>query len=428
MLQMPNGEITLQERPSVEKNSKAPVIRLADGFTIDDSVLEKPTLLIGQVSSGKSYLLRNEIMPRIFDSMRVQDAAVIFATKREMIDEFYHPEKGDLLLDYNASNPECIWNIFTEMDSSNDPEKTLVELCDVMFSKHKNTVQPFFTNAPKDMFKSLTMYLAESYEQKTGKKPTNSTLIGFFDTITLKDSVVNGQKRDGLLSLIKKVPRLHHLADYLGEGGTAQALGVLGDLRTVLKETFQGGAFVKSGTFSVRKALKEGKKVFLLFNYAESTESSIVFFDMILDQMIKQSLAENDQKVWFFLDEFSLLGHLQYLQSALAYGRSNGFRLMAAVQSVQLLEKNYSEGEASCMLGLFPNVFCFFTSDYKSRRLMSNRYGTNLVSVIGYGGGKPELRERSVIEDSDFYKIALPGDCVVSLAGFPPFFFRNHKG
>ena len=73
MLQMPNGEITLQERPSVEKNRKAPVIRLADGFTIDDSVLEKPTLLIGQVSSGKSYLLRNEIMPRIFDSMRVQE-------------------------------------------------------------------------------------------------------------------------------------------------------------------------------------------------------------------------------------------------------------------------------------------------------------------------------------------------------------------
>ena len=148
---------------------------------------------------------------------------------------------------------------------------------------------------------------------------------------------------------------------------------------------------------------------------------------MILDQMIKQSLEENDQKVWFFLDEFSLLGHLQYLQSALAYGRSNGFRLIAAVQSVQLLEKNYSESEASCMLGLFPNVFCFFTSDYKSRQLLSNRYGKNLVSVIGYGGGKPELRERSVIQDADFYKIALPGDCIVSLAGYSPFFFRNHR-
>ena len=112
----------------------------------------------------------------------------------------------------------------------------------------------------------------------------------------------------------------------------------------------------------------------------------------------------------------------------MAYGRSNGFRLIAAVQSVQLLEKNYLESEASCMLGLFPNVFCFFTSDYKSRQLMSNRYGTNLVSVIGYGGGKPELRERSVIQDVDFYKISLPGDCIVSLAGYQPFFFRNHKG
>lgn len=83
MLQMQSSEITLQERPNVEKSSKAPVIQLASGFIIDDSILEKPTLLIGQVSSGKSYLLRNAIMPRIFSSMRAQDAAVIFATKRD---------------------------------------------------------------------------------------------------------------------------------------------------------------------------------------------------------------------------------------------------------------------------------------------------------------------------------------------------------
>lgn len=184
---------------------------------------------------------------------------------------------------------------------------------------------------------------------------------------------------------------------------------------------------MKSGSFSVREALKHGRKIFLLYNFAESTESSIVFFDMIIDQMIKMSLAENGQKVWFILDEYSMLGHLQYLQPALEFGRGNGFRLIAAVQSVQLMEKNYTQSEANSMLGLFPNIFCFFTSDYKSRQLMINRYGTNLVSVIGYGGGKPELRERDVIQDADFYKIALPGDCIVSLAGYPPFFFRNHK-
>ena len=427
MLQMQSGDITLQEKPNVIKDSITPVVQFTPGFTIDDSVLEKPTIFIGQVSSGKSYLLRNTVMPQIFSSIREQDAAVIFAAKREMIDGFYHPENGDLLLKYNSCKPECIWNIFAEMEDSNDPEKTLVELSDVMFSKHKNTVQPFFTNAPKDMFRSLTMYLAESYELHTGKKPTNSTLIGFFDTITLRDTVVNGKTRKGLLTLIKEVPRLNHLSDYLGEGGTAQALGVLGELRSVLKETFQGGAFVKPGTFSVRQALKTGKNIFILFNYAESTETSIVFFDMLIDQMIKQSLSENDQKIWFFLDEFSLLGHLQYLQSALAYGRSSGFRMIAAVQSVNLLEKNYSENEAKCMLGLFPNIFCFFTSDYKSRQLLVDRYGKKLVSTIGYGNGKPELRECSIIQDSDFYKIALPGDCIVSLAGYAPFFFCNHR-
>ena len=39
MLQMQSSEITLQERPNVEKSSKAPVIQLASGFIIDDSIL-----------------------------------------------------------------------------------------------------------------------------------------------------------------------------------------------------------------------------------------------------------------------------------------------------------------------------------------------------------------------------------------------------
>ena len=313
------------------------------------------------------------------------------------------------------------------MEASSNPEKTLTELCDVMFSRHKNMVQPFFTNASKDLFKSLTLYLYHFYEKRTGEKPTNGTLIGFFHTLTLKDSVVGGRKSQGLLTLIRENPELHHLSDYLGDGGTAQALGVLGELRVVLKETFQGGAFVKSGSFSVREALKKGRKIFFLYDFSESTESSIAFFDMIIDQMIKLSMTENGQKVWFILDEFSLLGHLQYLQPALAFGRGNGFRLIAAIQSVQLMEKNYSEQEAACILGLFPNIFCFFTSDYKSRQLLIRRYGTNFVSVIGFGTGKPELRECNVIQDRDFYKITLPGDCIVSLAGYPPFFFRNHK-
>lgn len=429
MLQMSGGGITLQEGTNIVKELRRPVVRLGTNFVIDDSVLEKPTLLTGQVSCGKSTLICKTIMPQVFNGMEEKDSAVIFAAKSEMIDGFYDPSSGDILLDYNSIKPENIWNIFLEMDASADPEKTLIELADVMFSRHKNKVQPFFTSAPKDMFKSLTMYLYKYYEKKTGKKPNNSVLIGFFDSLTLKDSEIDGKKKKGLLTLIKEVQELHHLADYLGDGGSQQALGVLGELRVVLRETFQGGAFVRAGEFSVRRALQEGRKIFLRYNFSENTESSIVFFNMLIDQMIKISLAENGQKVWFILDEFSLLigqGNLRYLEAAMAYGRGNGFRLIAAIQSVQLMEKNRTESEANCILGLFPNIFCFFTSDYKTRQLLAHRYGSNFVSVIGFGGGKPELREQNIIQDEDFYKIAMPGDCIVSLAGYSPFFFRNH--
>lgn len=427
MLQMVVSGVKLHEKMDINKNERKPVVHFSDHFTIDDSILEKPTMLMGQVGSGKSYIMKNILMPQIFAGMNSGDAAVIFATKREMVDGFYYPEKGDILFEYKATEPHNIWNIFAEMEASDDPEKTLTELCDVMFFKHKNTIQPFFTNAPKDMLKAFVMYLYHNYECQMGKKPTNGTLIGFINTLTLKDTVVNGRKQRGLLTLIKEEPELHHLADYLGDGGTAQALGVLGEFRSVINMTFQGGAFVKGGTFSVREAIRNGRKVFLLYNFSESTESSMAFFDMILDQLIKLSLQENQQNVWFILDEFSMIGHLQYLESALAFGRGNGFRIVAAIQSMQLMEKNYTKDAANCILGLFPNIVCFFTSDDKSREMVSNRYGYNMVSITGLGGGKPELMERKAILDSDFHKITKPGDCIVSLAGYEPFIFRNHK-
>ncbi len=425
MLQIPSGEITLQESITIEKNQRAPVIRLAPKLCVDDTVLEKPTLLLGQVSSGKSGMMRRQLMPRIFDSLKPGDAAVVFAAKREMVDGFYHPEKGDILLDYQATSMKNIWNIFAEMGASADPAKTLAELNDILFSGRQNTVQPFFTIAPKDVFQSLAMYLFKTYQEKTGQKPNHSTLVGFFNSLSLKDTVHEGRARKGLLTLIREEPELHHLADYLGDGSTAQALGVLGELRAVLNDVFQGGAFVRPGSFSARDFLKKGGKVFLLYDFAESTEACLLYYEMVLDQLIKLSLAENGQKVWFILDEMSLLGHLKYLQPALAFGRGNGFRLVAAIQSARLMEKNYSESEAGCMLGLFPNIFCFFTSDRKSRQLLIDRYGTHLVSVVG--AGKAELKERGIIQDTDFYKITRPGDCIVSLAGYPPFFLHNYK-
>jgi hypothetical protein len=366
-------------------------------------------------------------MPQIFSEMAPGDSAEIFAAKREMIDGFYHPENGDILLDYHATDPDHIWNLFDEIKISKDSQKTLNELCDVLFSGHTNAVQPFFTNAAKDVFKTLTMYLADNYERKTGKKPSNGTLIGFFDHLKLEDTQVGGRIQKGLLTLIREVPELNHLSNYIGNGQTAQSLGVLGELRAVLTATFQGGSFVKAGNFTVRGALEKGCKIFLLYDFAESTESGMVFFDMILDQLIKVSLQENNRKNWCIWDEYSLIGHLQFIQQAMAFGRSNGFRMIAAIQSVQLMEKNYSESEASCLLSLFPNIFCFFTSDDKSRELVSRRYGNSLVAITPVGGGKPVLMERKAIQDVDFYKITRPGDCIVSLAGFMPFIFRNHS-
>ena len=428
MKQVTESGRRLQRSYSLKKAERKPVVSLSPEFVIDDRILEKPTLLVGQVGSGKSTLLTRVLMPQIFAQMDPGDSAVIFCVKDEMIDGFYHPEEGDVLLDCDAKDPENIWNLFEELRSSECPEAVAAELCDVIFSGYENRVQPLFTKAPMDLLRSLLLYLYRHYEERTGAFPTTSTLIGFYQRLGLKDRVVDGRIEKGLLTLIREEPELSHLRDYFGEQGRSDmSLGILAELRSVIEDSFRERAFCQPGRFSARAALQKGRKVFIRFQPAKNTKGTLRYFDMILDQLVKNSLREDGRKKWFFFDEFSLLGHLQYLDQALAFGRGAGFRIIAAIQDAQLMEKNYEKHEADSILSLFPNVFCFFTSGPKSRELLSSRYGANLVSVLS-SSGRQELLERKAILDEDFYELTAPGDCIVSLAGQPPFLFRGHEG
>lgn len=432
--QVIEGTQLRDDPPQIRLTGRKPLVRLGGGLQFDDDVLQKPTLILGQVSSGKSTLLR-EVAGQIFDQMEPQDNAVIFAAKQEMITPFYHPEQGDRLISIDAARAENIWNIFKELDNSEMTEQTANELSRILFADHHNGMQPFFSNAAEDIFRTLLLYLHRHYLTRTSKQPSNETLVTMLLTTQLKDRVVNGKVVEkGLVSIIRENPaELGHLEKYIGDGQSAlpQALGCLGELTAVLRSTFLGGAFCRPGTFSTREALN-GVRTFLLYDYARSSVGGTKLLQMILDQLLKSCIDDRkagQRKTWFILDEYSLLSHLQYAQNALSFGRSAGFRLIACVQSVTLMQTSHDEAEAKSLLSLFPNVITFFTTDSETRTYLARRYGKNLSVITYMAGGMPkhELRECDVINDWDFLKISSPGNCIVSLAGYEPFYLIRNK-
>lgn len=429
------GARLLDVPPPIYLSRCAPKVRLGDSLWIDDDILQKPMLILGQVSSGKSTMLR-KIVDQIFQQMEPRDNAVVFAAKQEMVTPFYRPERGDRLISIDAVKAEDIWNIFCELDHSDMKEQTANELARVLFADHRNDMQPFFSNAAEDIFRTMLLYLHRHYRARTGKIPDNETLVTMLLTTRLNDRVVDGKVVEkGLVTIIRENPvELGHLEKYIGDGKSAlpQSLGCLGELTAVVRSTFLGGAFCRRGTFSTSEALN-GQRTFLLYDYARSSVGGTKLLQMILDQMLKSCIDDRkagQRKTWFILDECSLLlDHLQYIRNALSFGRSAGFRIIACAQSVSLLQTDRGARESKSLLSLFPNVITFFTTDSETRTYLTNRYGKNLSVLTYMAGGvsRHELRECNVINDWDFLKIRRPGDCIVSLAGYEPFYLMNNK-
>lgn len=215
----------------------------------------------------------------------------------------------------------------------------------------------------------------------------------------------------------------------------------MSELRTLISSTFHG-SFNAEGTFSAIRSLKTGgKRIFLYFDYAKSSHSSLRIFKVILNLLIKQSLSsESRHKTYFMLDEFSLLPRLdRTLIDGLSFGRDpsgsnkgGGFRIIIAIQSAQLLTNSYTQQETATLLSLFPNIICLRVSDSFSRSVLADRFGN-----ARYSYNYPSLGEKiittdavePVLSDYVFSKITQKGDAIMSLPALcgHPFIYHGHR-
>lgn len=420
------GSQILSSPPKAEGVPIAPIVRLEQGLILDDRVFESPTLIMGSVGSGKSFLLDKIMIPIFQHAKNNKDNVIVFCAKREFLK---YKEPDDIVISVETKDSKGCWNVFRELKTSNNAELTARDIAKSLTKDQRSETQPFFENACNDLFFNTLMSMHEdgckkniTYTNHDLKEfLTNTTVAGEGDQMTWKKVAKLRPERFG------------HIDDYLGDN-LGQGYGIVSEIRTLIHDCFWGSFASDSGEFSAIESLKEGgKKIFLYYDFANSSEASIKIFSTILNLLLKHSVDENNNhKTWFFLDEASLLPKT-CIADAMSLGREAGFRLIMCLQSAELMTRHYSEQEAKTLLSLFPNLICVRVQDSFSRSILADRYGKSLRSYSFTAPMQKPVHHaefRPVVADSDFSQIQRKGDAICSipaLSSTSPFFYYGYK-
>ncbi|MFN5928283.1 MAG: type IV secretory system conjugative DNA transfer family protein, partial [Roseiflexaceae bacterium] len=207
--------------------------------------------------------------------------------------------------------------------------------------------------------------------------PDNKLLRDFFDGAT-------PDKFREILTLPENND-LRALISYIGASGSSdQSLGVLSELQQMVREIFIGN-FRKSGTMSVRQLVRNKNAKFVFIEYDISVGNILTpIYRLILDFAIKEALSRtrSEGNVWFVIDEFRLIPHLQHIDNGVNFGRSLGAKFIIGIQNVAQIYEAYGEPLAKSLLSGFLTTIAFRVNDASSREFIKQLYGKRRIQEI----------------------------------------------
>lgn len=390
---------------------------------VGEQMLSRHILMLGGIGTGKSngfcHLIRN-----IRHSMGSDDVMVVFDTKGDYLNEF--KREGDIVIsnDSRACGPvgPDYWNIFNEIRLDGDIESDVSEIASTLFAdKCANTSQPFFPNAAKDLFQAMMLHMIRNPSGAAYRN--NAALRSAFD----------GFICERMKTVLDAYPDLHAMRSYIEDEKSGQTLGVVSELQQLVREIFVGN-FKQIGSLSLRQLVREhgGKVIFVEYDLGVGSVLAPIY-QLLIDLAIKETLCRttNRGNVFFVLDEFRLLPHLQHVEDGINFGRSLGAKFIVGVQNISQMYAAYGQDVAKSILSGFGTTFAFRVTDSESREYVKGLFGENLqlqtyLSSVQNRGISEQLQTGSVLEDSDILNLGL-GEAVVATPACEPFFFKFRK-
>lgn len=406
----------------------------SQSITIDEPTVFKNILLLGSAGSGKTNVL-NQIVAQTncWNSSGKRDGInLIFDTKGDYISHRGFYRTGDYIIgnDRRFRDKSMTWNIFDEILADGklpaDYEANAREIASILFKDRGSKTQPFFCNAARDIFASVLIY----FIRRSSESPEN------WEPVLNNYDLVNYLLRNtpaAFAECFKSYPDMRGLLSYIGNGENPQALGVFGELRSMLYDCFQG-IFARrpsssQPSISIRKAIRQkgGRSIFILYDLAMG-ETMTPVYRLLVDLALKEALSEHaNGHTHVFLDELKLLPKITHLEDALNFGRSKRVSVVAGLQNIGQIYSLYGREAGQVILGGFGSIIALKTSDYESMDYVSRLFGTNYTACrYANSSNLPIDRERAgnTVEHWHCRSLERPGQAIVGLASqSTPFFF-----
>jgi len=396
----------------------------AAGFTLNDDVLSKHTMLIGGTGCGKTTLFYH-FVSQIKRAMTKDDVMIIFDSKGDFYSKFYN-KSTDLVIGNSRqySNESEHWNIYKEILADGWDERDFIintqEVCKSFFEERtKNTTNAFFPNAARDLLAAVIIsFIRRGIKDPEIKKE-------YFYNIKLKE-FLDTSNADVIVDLFDESPDANAVLSYIS-GDSAQSQGVLSEMYSVIREIFIG-VFADKGAFSMRDFVRSKGNKTLFIEYDLSIGSMLTpVYRLMFDLALKEALGRNKPQgnVYLVCDEFKLLPHLRHIDDGVNFGRSLGVKVFAGVQSIEQLYEIYGQSRGRNIAAGFSSIYAFRANDVSTRDYVSGLFGKNVV-LEKYqrldNQMVEEKRNGQTVEDWDMNSLKV-GEAIVGLPFSQPFRF-----
>lgn len=256
---------------------------------LDDELLSRHIMLLGGIGTGKTNAFY-QVVSQLRRGMTDQDVMIVFDTKGDFYNAFYR--KGDVVIsnDSTACGPDGpdYWNLFNELEEGEDMEVAINEISKTLFAQRlKNTTQPFFPNAAKDLFGAVLTHFSRNRERF------------YCDNLALRQ-FMDAMPTPQLREMLNQHDDLRSMSSYIYDDKSGQTQGVLSELQQQVRELFVGN-FKKRGTLSMRELVrrKGGRMIFV--EYALSVGETLTpIYTLLFDLAIKEALSRKKAREMCF--------------------------------------------------------------------------------------------------------------------------------
>ena len=156
-------------------------------------------------------------------------------------------------------------------------------------------------------------------------------------------------------------------------------------------------------------------------------------YRLLFDLALKEALCrkKSEGNVYFIIDEFRLIPHLQHVDDGVNFGRSLGAKFVIGVQNIEQIYHSYGDKLAKSILSAFSTTIAFRVNDITTREYIKSIFGKNrkkesYMSVISSKGMIEQIRDGNTVEDWDITDLGL-GEAIIGLPFSQPFLYKFNK-